>query len=256
MGSTGAAVQVQLPPFVKVDSSGDNVALPFIPVQLDPMDPTRETMLPLEGKLVVRPEQSSYEVAPKCSLDSREEEEAMWYSEGENEDVTEASPVLAPRAEMYLMPPVVIEEAAVSPVPQVFVKDEATFNYPQTFLRKDADGNRYYLADKPFTPAGDDEPERLWVSCLDYGRILYRTFKVTWGPADNDQENCEKLKKQINKRGLVTKWTCVQEYNHEKQIYQMAATGHRPQGPYSLLANAIKATFDVGTLLSISVTNV
>ncbi|TGZ77651.1 hypothetical protein EX30DRAFT_398354 [Ascodesmis nigricans] len=94
-----------------------------------------------------------------------------------------------------------------------------------------------------FEYAYDDEPERVWVSCIDHSKMLYRDFKVTWGPAIDDDETCQALRKLINKRGLTTGWRCSQEYNAEKQIYQMAATGHRPQGPKGILSGAIREVF-------------
>lgn len=83
----------------------------------------------------------------------------------------------------------------------------------------------------------------LEVSCVDRTRLLWNDFKITWGPAWNDQTGCRRLYKELDKRGLVTGFRCAQIADQESNTWLMEARGHRPRFPRTLVADAIRATF-------------
>lgn len=84
----------------------------------------------------------------------------------------------------------------------------------------------------------------LEVSCVDRARFLWNDFKVTWGPAWNDQAGCARLHHALDKRGLVTGYKCTQIADKEYDGFYMEARGHRPRFPHSLVADAIRETFE------------
>lgn len=83
----------------------------------------------------------------------------------------------------------------------------------------------------------------LEVSCVDRTRLLWNDFKITWGPAWNDQAGCRRLYTELDKRGLVTGFHCAQIADQESNTWLMEARGHRPRFPRTLVADAIRATF-------------
>lgn len=92
----------------------------------------------------------------------------------------------------------------------------------------------------------------LEVSCVDRPRLLWNDFKITWGPAWNDQSGCRRLYKEMDKRGLVTGFHCSQIADLESNTWIMEARGHRPRFPKTLVADAIRATFSVVSAIHIS----
>lgn len=84
----------------------------------------------------------------------------------------------------------------------------------------------------------------LEVSCVDRARFLWDDFKITWGPAWNDQAGCKRLFHNLDKRGLVTGYKCGQFADRDTNSFHMEARGHRPRFPKSLVADAIRETFE------------
>lgn len=83
----------------------------------------------------------------------------------------------------------------------------------------------------------------LEVSCVDRTRLMWNDFKITWGPAWNDQSGCRRLYREMDKRGLVTGFHCSQIADQESNTWLMEARGHRPRFPRTLVADAIRAAF-------------
>lgn len=96
---------------------------------------------------------------------------------------------------------------------------------------------------RPSFPMSNDEIKPvLKVSCVDRSHIFWNDFKITWGPAWDDQPGCRRLRRSMNRRGIVTGWKCKVVADDELG-YIMEAKGHRPRCPKSLVAEAIREAF-------------
>lgn len=83
----------------------------------------------------------------------------------------------------------------------------------------------------------------LEVTCVDRTRFFWSDFKITWSTAWNDQRGCQNLFRAMERRGLVTGWSCKQAADNNG--YVMQAEGHRPRSPRRLVADAIREAFEL-----------
>lgn len=96
----------------------------------------------------------------------------------------------------------------------------------------------------PSVPSPDDVIKPiLKVTCVDRTRLFWSDFKITWSPAWNDQRGCHRLFRAMERRGLVTGWSCKQAADNNGYIMQ--ARGHRPRSPRYLVADAIREAFEL-----------
>lgn len=97
---------------------------------------------------------------------------------------------------------------------------------------------------RPSVPGPDDVTKPiLRVTCVDRTRLFWSDFKITWSAAWDDQRGCKKLFRAMDRRGPVTGWRCKQAA--DSNGYIMQARGHRPRSPGSLVADAIRETFEL-----------
>lgn len=97
---------------------------------------------------------------------------------------------------------------------------------------------------RPSVPGPNDFTKPiLEVTCVDRARFFWSDFKITWSTAWNDQRGCQKLFRAMERRGLVTGWSCKQAADNNG--YVMQAEGHRPRSPRRLVADAIREAFEL-----------
>lgn len=97
---------------------------------------------------------------------------------------------------------------------------------------------------RPSVPSPDDFTKPiLEVTCVDRTRFFWSDFKITWSTAWNDQRGCQNLFRAMERRGLVTGWSCKQAADNNG--YVMQAEGHRPRSPRRLVADAIREAFEL-----------
>jgi len=94
--------------------------------------------------------------------------------------------------------------------------------------------------------AGDLIPI-IHITCTTQYRVLYRNFKVTWGPAYQDMETCARLERSLKKHigWAITKYGCKTAGGPVVGGYVMEAIGQMPLGCEDLLADSIREAFMV-----------
>jgi len=85
------------------------------------------------------------------------------------------------------------------------------------------------------------------ITCTTQYRVVYRNFRVTWGPSYQDMETCARLRRFLRKHvgWAVTGYRCRTAAGPVVGGYVMEATGQLPLGCGDLLAESIRETFVV-----------
>ncbi|PUU75595.1 hypothetical protein B9Z19DRAFT_1067298 [Tuber borchii] len=146
----------------------------------------------------------------------------------------------------YANPPFNAKTPIVSTITNTPENTAILSHTPSTILPQTPGAPALFPGPETSVSANDYIPI-IHITCTTQYRVLYRNFKVTWGPAYQDMETCARLRRFLKNRvgWAVTGYSCRTAAAPVVGGYVMEATGQMPLGCGDLLSTSIRETFAV-----------
>lgn len=126
-------------------------------------------------------------------------------------------------------------------------ENTATLSHTPWTMSPQTPGAPALFSARETSASANDKIPIIHITCTTQYRVVYRNFKVTWGPAYQDMETCARLRRFMKKHmsWAVTGYKCRTAAAPVLGGYVMEATGQIPLGCGDLLAGSIRETFTV-----------